>query len=83
MTTYTISPYPRSEFEPSPRWVRVYFNSQLIADRRNISRDGMVVATMDSTGWLNASSSLRLRDNPKSASLSVILVARESHEVMI
>ena len=36
MTTYTISPYPRSEFEPSPRWVRVYFNSQLIADSRNM-----------------------------------------------
>ncbi len=36
MTTYTISPYPRSKFEPSPRWVRVYFNSQLIADSRNM-----------------------------------------------
>ncbi len=36
MTPYTISPYPRSEFEPSPRWVRVYFNSQLIADSRNM-----------------------------------------------
>ncbi len=36
MTTYTLSPYPRSEFEPSPRWVRVYFNSQLIADSRNM-----------------------------------------------
>ena len=36
MTTYTISPYPRSEFEPSPRWVRVYFNGQLIADSRNM-----------------------------------------------
>ncbi len=36
MSTYTVSPYPRSEFEPSPRWVRVYFNSQLIADSRNM-----------------------------------------------
>ena len=36
MTTYTTSPYPRSKFEPSPRWVRVYFNSQLIADSRNM-----------------------------------------------
>ncbi len=36
MTTYTISPYPRSEFEPSPRWVRVYFSSQPIADSRSI-----------------------------------------------
>ncbi len=36
MATYTVSPYPRSEFEPSPRWVRVYFNSQLIADSTNM-----------------------------------------------
>ncbi len=36
MTTYTLSPYPHTEFEPSPRWVRVYFNSQLIADSRNM-----------------------------------------------
>ncbi len=36
MTTYTVSPFPRSEFEPSARWVRVYFNGQLIADSRNM-----------------------------------------------
>ncbi len=36
MTTYTVSPHPRGEFEPRPRWVRVYFNSQLIADSRNM-----------------------------------------------
>lgn len=36
MTTYTVSPYPRSEFEPSPRWVRVYFNRRLIADSKNM-----------------------------------------------
>ncbi len=30
---FTISPQS-SEFEPSPRWVRVYFNSQLIADSK-------------------------------------------------
>ncbi len=33
--TYTISPHSR-EFEPSPRWVRVYFNNQLIADSKNM-----------------------------------------------
>ena len=33
--TYTISPHS-SEFEPSPRWVRVYFNNQLIADSKNM-----------------------------------------------
>ncbi len=36
MMTYTLSPYPLSELEPSPRWVRVYFNSRLIADSRNM-----------------------------------------------
>ncbi len=36
MMTYTLSPYPLSELEPSPRWVRVYFNSRLIADGRNM-----------------------------------------------
>ncbi len=31
--TFTISPRSR-EFEPSPRWVRVYFNSERIADSK-------------------------------------------------
>ncbi len=30
---FTISPHSK-EFEPSPRWVRVYFNRQLIADSK-------------------------------------------------
>ena len=30
---FTISPHSR-EFEPSPRWVRVYFNSECIADSK-------------------------------------------------
>ncbi len=34
--TYTVSPYPRSEFEPSPKRVRVYFNRQLIADSKKM-----------------------------------------------
>ena len=33
--TYTISPHS-SEFGPSQRWVRVYFNSQLIADSKKM-----------------------------------------------
>jgi len=33
--TYTISPHS-SEFEPSSRWVRVYFNNHLIADSKNM-----------------------------------------------
>ena len=32
---FTISPHS-SEFGPSPRWVRVYFNNQLIADSKNM-----------------------------------------------
>jgi len=32
---FTISPHS-SEFAPSPRWVRVYFNNQLIADSKNM-----------------------------------------------
>ena len=36
MTTYTVSPYPSGEFEPSPRWVRVYFNGELVAGSRNM-----------------------------------------------
>ncbi len=34
MSEYTIMADYRTEFEPSPRWVRVYFNYRLIADRR-------------------------------------------------
>ena len=34
--TYTIMPDHRIELEPSPRWVRVYFNSQVIADSRQM-----------------------------------------------
>ncbi len=33
--TYTTSPHS-SEFGPSPRWVRVYFYSQLIADSKKM-----------------------------------------------
>ena len=33
--SFTISPHS-SEFEPSPRWVRVYFNRQLIADSKKV-----------------------------------------------
>jgi uncharacterized protein (DUF427 family) len=33
--SFTISPHS-TEFAPSPRWVRVYFNSQLIADSRKM-----------------------------------------------
>ncbi len=33
--TFTISPQSK-EFESSPRWVRVYFNSQLIADSKKM-----------------------------------------------
>ena len=36
MSEYTIMPDYRTEFEPSPRWVRVYFNSRLIADSRKM-----------------------------------------------
>ena len=36
MSEYTIMPDYRTEFEPSPRWVRVYFNSQLLADSREV-----------------------------------------------
>ncbi len=32
---FTISPHSK-EFEPSPRWVRVYFNRQLIADSKKM-----------------------------------------------
>src|SRR5215468_5637875 len=32
---FTISPHS-SEFGPSPRWVRVYFNQQLIADSKDM-----------------------------------------------
>ncbi len=34
--SFAISPHS-SEFEPSPRWVRVYFNRQLIADSKQPS----------------------------------------------
>ena len=34
--TYTVSPRPRSDFEPSPKRVRVYFSSQLIADSKKM-----------------------------------------------
>ncbi len=33
--SFTISPHS-SEFESSPRWVRVYFNRQLIADSEKV-----------------------------------------------
>lgn len=33
--TFTISPHSK-EFERSPRWVRVYFNSQLIGDSKKM-----------------------------------------------
>ncbi len=33
--SFAISPHS-SEFEPSPRWVRVYFNRQLIADSKKV-----------------------------------------------
>lgn len=33
---YTVSPNPRSEFETSPKWVRVYLNNQLIADSKKM-----------------------------------------------
>ena len=33
--SFTISPHSK-EFEPSPRWVRVYFNKQLIADSKEM-----------------------------------------------
>ncbi len=33
--SFTISPQSK-EFEPSPRWVRVYFNRQLIADSKQM-----------------------------------------------
>ena len=33
---YTVSPRPRSDFEPSPKRVRVYFNNQLIANSKNM-----------------------------------------------
>ncbi len=36
MDEYTIMPDYRTEFEPSPRWVRVYFNRQLIADSKKM-----------------------------------------------
>jgi uncharacterized protein (DUF427 family) len=36
MGKYTIMPDYRTEFEPSPRWVRVYFKSQLVADSREV-----------------------------------------------
>ena len=36
MSEYTFMPDYRTEFEPSPRWVRVYFNNQLIADSREM-----------------------------------------------
>jgi uncharacterized protein (DUF427 family) len=39
---FTISPHS-SEFGPSPRWVRVYFNQQLIAD----SKDMMLLRETD------------------------------------
>ena len=34
-TTFTISPHS-SEFAPSARWVRVYFNGQLIAESKQM-----------------------------------------------
>ena len=34
--TYTFMPDHRTEFEPSPRWVRVYFNNQLVADSKEM-----------------------------------------------
>ncbi len=34
--TYTVMPDHRTEFEHSLRWVRVYFNSQLIADSKKV-----------------------------------------------
>ncbi len=34
--TYTVMPDPRTEFEPSPRRVRVYFNGQIIADSKKM-----------------------------------------------
>ena len=34
--SFTISPHSK-EFEPSPRWVRVYFNRQLIANSKEIT----------------------------------------------
>ena len=34
-SSFTISPQSK-EFEPSPRWVRVYFNRQLIADSKQM-----------------------------------------------
>jgi len=34
--TYTVMPDHRTEFEPSPRRVRVYFNSQIIADSKEM-----------------------------------------------
>ncbi len=33
--SFTISPHSK-EFGPSPRWVRVYFNRQLIADSKEM-----------------------------------------------
>ncbi len=36
MSEYTIMPDYRTEFEPSPRWVRVYFNNRPIADSREV-----------------------------------------------
>ncbi len=35
MNSFTTSPRSR-EFGPSPRWVRVYFNSQLIVDGKDM-----------------------------------------------
>jgi len=34
--TYTVMPDHRTEFEPSPRRVRVYFNNQIIADSKEM-----------------------------------------------
>lgn len=34
--TYTIMPDYRVEFEPNPKWVRVYFNHQRIADSKEV-----------------------------------------------
>jgi len=36
MREYTIMPDYRTEFEPSPRWVRVYFNNRPIANSREV-----------------------------------------------
>ncbi len=36
MSEYTLMPDYRTEFEPSPRWVRVYFNNLAIADSREV-----------------------------------------------